>query len=82
MEDLVQTSIFAWICTVFAHLIHGYAIQYPKLATYAIMSISQAIYTRYRPFIKLNVRQLALCSDSPNLMSAKYTMHTVVCFDP
>ena len=26
----MQTNVFAWLCTVFAHLIVGCAIQYPK----------------------------------------------------
>ena len=30
MEDFVQMNIFAWICTIFAHLIIGCAIQYLK----------------------------------------------------
>ena len=33
MEDFMQTNMFAWICSVFAHLIVQSDIQ--KLATYA-----------------------------------------------
>ena len=31
MEGFVQTNMFAWICTVFAHLIIDCIIQYPKI---------------------------------------------------
>ena len=30
MEHFVQTNVFVWISTVFAHLIIGWAIRYPK----------------------------------------------------
>ena len=31
MEQFAQTNVFAWIWTVFAHLIIGCAIRYPKI---------------------------------------------------
>ena len=42
MEDFIQMNVFAWISTIFVHLMIGCVIQYPKLATYAIYAFADS----------------------------------------
>ena len=42
MEYFGQTNLFAWISTVFAHLIIGCAIRYPKIG-----NLRYALYVIY-----------------------------------
>ena len=44
-----------------------------NIVTTCIMIISQLVYTQYQPLC-----QTILCSNSPNLMFAKYTMYMIL----
>ena len=37
MEDFTQANVSAWVCTIFAHLIMGCAIWYPKIGNLRYM---------------------------------------------
>ena len=54
MEDFEQTNMFAWICTIFAHLIIGCVIRYPKLAIYAKFMLSTVNYFIITPRVRNN----------------------------
>ena len=54
MEEFTLTNMFAWICTVFAHLIIGCEILYPKI--YKVAKFGGT---------KILIIKLILCSRSP-----------------
>ena len=45
MEHFAQTNVFAWISTVFAHLIIGCAIRYPKIGNLRYLTTSRLTLT-------------------------------------
>ena len=48
MEHFAQTNVFTWIHTVFAHLIIGCAIRYPKIG-----NLCYVVYLVYNKFDEL-----------------------------
>ena len=72
MEHFTQTNVFAWISTVFAHLIIGCAIRYPKIGNLRYLKFLKTIKLRIGVAVKYMYIQEHIILEYRGLIQCRY----------